>query len=276
MTRKVVLGTCQCCFNQQVVHGAPESHDTRWLVLHGYERPGHGWLNGQCQGVGKLPYELSCEFTKEWASSVKQMLAGMEDQLADIVADKPDTYSIAVTDYSKWVDREHPIKLVDIPRGFDGTVEHYGRTTFERVRQLKQREKEGDIGQAKMLLAFLAEKVAQWKFAPEALKDRDVLRQEKARATAEQKAAKKAAKEAEAKRKAERPVSKKQFKMLQEVIQAGGGSVFKGFELHMMASGLQDRGFVRSDWIRVPGAVRSDKTSVVITDAGRAAYERQK
>jgi hypothetical protein len=29
------------------------------MVLHGYQRPGLGWLHGRCFGVGKLPYELS-------------------------------------------------------------------------------------------------------------------------------------------------------------------------------------------------------------------------
>lgn len=47
-------GECQICTNRQIVQ-------KELLVLHGYERPGHGSVNGECYGRGYPPYEVSCD-----------------------------------------------------------------------------------------------------------------------------------------------------------------------------------------------------------------------
>jgi hypothetical protein len=48
---------CQFCGNHQVV-----SEDR--LVLHGYKRPGHGWIFGRCPGAGELPLQKDETITR--------------------------------------------------------------------------------------------------------------------------------------------------------------------------------------------------------------------
>ena len=64
------MGTCQVCFRLQK---APKDR----LSLHGYTRPGDGFLNGECIGSRELPYELSCETTK-------RVLANLETHLSQL------------------------------------------------------------------------------------------------------------------------------------------------------------------------------------------------
>lgn len=50
------LGTCPACFNEQCLKDGK-------MVLHGYRRPGFGWIEGKCFGVEWRPYEVSNEGT---------------------------------------------------------------------------------------------------------------------------------------------------------------------------------------------------------------------
>lgn len=54
--RERLRGTCQACGGQQVVA------DGR-IVLHGYQRPGLGWINGRCMGTGYEPAEHNVALT---------------------------------------------------------------------------------------------------------------------------------------------------------------------------------------------------------------------
>lgn len=49
-----VVGTCGICHNIQKLKN-------KELVLHGYTRPGYGWIQGSCFGVGYKAWELSPE-----------------------------------------------------------------------------------------------------------------------------------------------------------------------------------------------------------------------
>lgn len=51
------MGTCQACFSVQKL---PKGR----IALHGYERPGDGFIYGDCWGSHELPFEQSCEITK--------------------------------------------------------------------------------------------------------------------------------------------------------------------------------------------------------------------
>jgi len=52
------------------------------LVHHGYERPGHGYIVGDCFGVGKPPHEVSPELAMAWqarvAGLVQNAIAALE------------------------------------------------------------------------------------------------------------------------------------------------------------------------------------------------------
>lgn len=56
------LGTCAICGRQHVVRGKDNK-----VVLHGYTRPGIGFIMGDCFGVGYQPYELSAKACEDYA-----------------------------------------------------------------------------------------------------------------------------------------------------------------------------------------------------------------
>lgn len=67
-TKTRYVGTCPICEREQRLDGQ------RNMVHHGYRRPGHGTIQGDCWGVGRTAYELSCEATKEYRDTVIEPL----------------------------------------------------------------------------------------------------------------------------------------------------------------------------------------------------------
>ena len=64
-------GTCQVCGGEQVVDNDGKGR----IVLHGYDRPGDGFIRGQCPGRGELPAEVSIVVTSEWIVSCERNAA---------------------------------------------------------------------------------------------------------------------------------------------------------------------------------------------------------
>jgi hypothetical protein len=69
-------GTCQVC-------GGSHALDGTLIVLHGYERPGLGWINGRCSGVDSLPAEWSNTLTKVMIANTKLTLDSFEQQIQE-------------------------------------------------------------------------------------------------------------------------------------------------------------------------------------------------
>jgi len=90
-TARNPTGTCQCCFRtQKVVRGA--------MTLHGYKRPGTGYIIGNCRGTGYVPYEVSCEQTKVFRGEIEQMREAKRAALARLQA-RPDTVRYSTSIY---------------------------------------------------------------------------------------------------------------------------------------------------------------------------------
>ena len=81
-------GSCPVCF--QNIKLKPGSNPT--MVLHGYERPGHGYVHGKCKGVGFAPYELSDKGTKNYLELLQRQLQGQQARLKTLTAD--DIYEV--------------------------------------------------------------------------------------------------------------------------------------------------------------------------------------
>lgn len=77
------IGNCQGC-------EADHKLRANLLVHHGYERPGHGRIEGDCPAVGCPPYELSCEWTVERVAMLEYRLVGERAHLAGL----PDAVTI--------------------------------------------------------------------------------------------------------------------------------------------------------------------------------------
>lgn len=68
-------GTCQVCFAEQRVLGGER------MTLHGYIRPGIGYIIGDCRGSRALPFEKSCDLTKSHREALAKHLQSTENHL---------------------------------------------------------------------------------------------------------------------------------------------------------------------------------------------------
>lgn len=73
------IGTCAACQRQIKVR------DGR-LVHHGYQRPGHGHIEGDCFGVGYEPHEKSPKLAKDCLTFVKELAKEKEAFIAHLDA----------------------------------------------------------------------------------------------------------------------------------------------------------------------------------------------
>lgn len=72
------LGHCQCC------EGEFKLHKGR-MVHHGYQRPGHGQIVGDCPAVDVLPYETSCAWLRDtYLPKLRLRLSVVEEGIATL------------------------------------------------------------------------------------------------------------------------------------------------------------------------------------------------
>lgn len=83
-------GLCSCCFRLQKLDANGN------LVHHGYERPGYGYIVGDCYGVGLKPLEVSCDGTKSFLSEVLEPNAETAEKMLQSFLTSPPT-SMQVT-----------------------------------------------------------------------------------------------------------------------------------------------------------------------------------
>lgn len=71
-------GTCGVCFrNIKIIRKGEHT----FMALHGYNRPGDGFIVGRCPGGDHAPYELSAEATKRVLKDAQAHLDGIEKYL---------------------------------------------------------------------------------------------------------------------------------------------------------------------------------------------------
>lgn len=98
-------GVCQFCGGSQVV-------DNGVIVLHGYKRPGHGWVYGRCPAVGEKPLNVDKTITERWARDT-QLAYETAEQRRD-AAQAREKKALAAL-YSGNTDRE-PNAYAECPR----------------------------------------------------------------------------------------------------------------------------------------------------------------
>jgi hypothetical protein len=121
-------GECQICQRRHIL-------DSRGnLVLHGYQRPGHGYIVGDCFGVGYPPWEVSSDRLAEWIELLKTRAAQATQEAAR-------TAKLTTIDVNRGSERNprYVTLTKGDPPGYDGR----GSFTFEgeiekRARDLKQ------------------------------------------------------------------------------------------------------------------------------------------
>lgn len=93
---RVGKATCPCCFRAFMLLPRAKKGDRSMpgVVLHGYKRPGIGYLQGECFGNGWPPFELSSEGTKEYLTHLGPILKGLTEYLGRLERDEEDTLVI--------------------------------------------------------------------------------------------------------------------------------------------------------------------------------------
>lgn len=185
-------GTCQACFRNHSMTAAER------LVHHGYERPGVGYIVGDCAGVGHEPYELSCELSKSWKASVEKTLAGLITEQEALQADKVESLDVTTREQTSrrekpagegwraiekkswgtvgWyrlhrftVSRDHvPSKERNEAEASEWTS--FKGHDFEYYRQQRITKLQGWIQEAQADLRELTRRIEEWVYAPEKLK----------------------------------------------------------------------------------------------------------
>jgi hypothetical protein len=142
------IGNCQVCERDQKLHDGK-------MVHHGYKRPGHGSIEGDCPGVAEVPYEVSCELVKSYKLDVETRLGHQETYLADLKAGK-------ITHLMKFVQRGAWSKA-ELVEYFLGVTEPH---RWDRILESSIHDTEWNIHQCKSEIARCTRRIANWKLVP--------------------------------------------------------------------------------------------------------------
>ncbi len=167
-------GTCQVCFNRQVAKATRGAKEPR-LVLHGYQRPGWGFIQGECPGTRELPFELSCEVTKRIRGQVEESLVATRKRLAAAEAGEVKGLTIRIetappAGVPRWRHKE-TIELTVLPgwvnpsRPSDNWYGRLARRVDELASLVRHQES---------FLAELTKRIDGWRLAPEKIKGKPV------------------------------------------------------------------------------------------------------
>ena len=171
-----VIGTCGICGEIQKLRNEK-------LVLHGYERPGYGWIEGACFGVGYKAWELSPESAVAFVERLKILIPGQREKIAKIKTSK--TFSVvAPAPGPRMTYQIYEVTSTGFkakPDGKEYLFEEAGKLGLKRVNSLAPESaaeifaevKQGAIRSAEVALAQMIETdknmkaaIAAWKPAP--------------------------------------------------------------------------------------------------------------
>lgn len=128
------------------------------LVNHGYERPGDGWLHGECFGVGYAPYELSHEANDAFAVMLTNALTKKETYLGVLLHHEVNKFYKSVSERvqvdGRW---KHVDRLVLVKRGEEG---------FDDLELNAIDNVEADINGIKENIGWNNSKIAAWVLKP--------------------------------------------------------------------------------------------------------------
>ena len=147
-------GTCPCCFgNFKLTKKARNGSDLTLpgMVLHGYSRPGNGYIQGNCQGQDWPPFELAKECTEKVLSLREHQLVKEKGNLLRWETDPPN----AVSEYSLFN------KDMKEYRKEDMSEYDWGQKVKARIHKIK-----GIIQDLTTDIRFLGMRLKGWKVLP--------------------------------------------------------------------------------------------------------------
>ena len=141
------IGTCQACMGEFKVSGGI-------MVLHGYRRPGHGQVVGQCAGAGVAPYEYDCELTKLIAAEAREDEAKALDAIAALKAGK----IVSLTKHDRRYENGKPVTV--------STVIGTDHPDWGHVSDIWMANRENDAIHARRFAEFMEARVRTWDRKP--------------------------------------------------------------------------------------------------------------
>ncbi len=146
-------GTCPCCFgNFKLVPRTKKGKDKAMpgMTLHGYKRPGTGFIEGNCYGQDWPPFELSPEGTESWVDFMEKLLRKAKDRLAELERGEVDWF-IEQNGLGGKVLRKSEMH----PRDWEKLYHHRQKDQEEKVKRISEE------------IDRLKKRISEWK--PEAL-----------------------------------------------------------------------------------------------------------
>lgn len=156
-------GTCQACFGGFVVKNV-KNRNKLVTVLHGYERPGHGYIIGECPGRDEEPFEVDKTVAEMFRDRLVSMLGRSKNFLARLKSGETTKLLVQV----KQEDRS--LKTQEIVKGWINPINSYDN--FERRLTSKIHEVEVEVSSIERDLRFVQTKIDGWKYQPQALTTR--------------------------------------------------------------------------------------------------------
>lgn len=175
------VGTCPVCGRMQKLSWSSKTTDGHpTMVLHGYQRPGYGFIQGSCFGVGYAPFELSSNGTVQWKAHLEELQAKQRVTVANIST---------MTKAKVWIKRQRNEPREQVTVYEDGRIVPTGETALGTAlagvpvyaayevegnpSNFFERLKDVTLRKAKQLLADIgtdiqmqAAKIASWTLKP--------------------------------------------------------------------------------------------------------------
>jgi hypothetical protein len=182
-----VRGTCQACFRQFVVKRTTGSSKYTsvpgnevgkiGMVLHGFQRPGYGYLEGMCWGAGRPPYELSCELTKAWYKNLVEVkMPSLRDFLERLVTGRHKSFTVALRraearEMGFSEDSLVPPTVIAVEGDPLPPILQKralsDQPNFDSLRKRKIMDVELEIEGLRKFIKFLLDKINDWRYAPD-------------------------------------------------------------------------------------------------------------
>ncbi len=173
-TRTGTVGCCQICEGEFHLHNGK-------MVHHGFKRPGHGSIVGDCTAVGVLPYEISCEFLKSYTAALKDHLAVEKGHLANLVEGRITSLEKDVSKYKYAYGRGRVRDGEKITETYTNTeTDDKRKYEWRRLFDTAVQQVEGHIRTLQMEIKRCDARIAAWTLRPVREITEEVLRMEKA------------------------------------------------------------------------------------------------
>jgi len=100
---RVGKATCPCCFGPFMLTPKAKKGDRSMpgMVLHGYRRPGIGYLQGECFGSGWPPFELSSDGSEAYVVHLREILEDLKDVFGRLERDEQDILIIGLNAHKR-------------------------------------------------------------------------------------------------------------------------------------------------------------------------------